>query len=406
MGYMDGVDRAISVAGRYARGGKTENMPTLMPKDLPPRKISIKGLADAFDKSIKNHTSLSREDRIANSKAADDVVAQYMGRYGSGKQKGMSINLLSKNTKLAKAEGGVEGYDALKLPDGRGVETAGMSLAPAYQAGAFNTCPNSASCKSECLGKTSGGYWTYGGASNLDEMKGPRLQGLQRLMAMVHAPEAFAVKMHDEIEAKKMSAAKDGNQLAIRPNVISDIHPRVYKSIFDAHPDVQFFDYTKNNSNPIAPNHHLTYSSTGLSQPAGINGNEEGVHNPHQNWHNMRKRLDQGSNVAMAFASKQNAKGTTKLPEQMHDKETGKVYRIIDGDTHDFRPLDAQPEGQPGVIVGLRNKNQGSKSASAHVSSKGFMVHHNPEMGSTVFAAPQDNSPKQLDNDSKPAGQK
>lgn len=408
---MGKIDHAMSIASRYAKGGAVENQPTKMPHNLRAQEtenpIRIKTLANAFDTAIARHTALPHEQRIASSKAADDIIAQYMGRYSTtsketGAKKGQSINLLSKNTKLAKGEGTVKGYEPIKLPDGRGVEYAGLALAPAYQHGAFNTCPNSASCKKECLGKTSGGYWTYGGASNLEEMKGPRLQGLQRLMALVHSPEAFAVKMHDEIASKKHEAHKNGNMLAIRPNVISDIHPRVYKAIMEAHPDVSFYDYTKNNLDPVAPNHHLTYSSTGLSQPAGLNGNETDVHNPHQNWKNIRKRLDTGSNAAMAFSMKQNKAHTAKLPEQLHDKETGKTYKIVDGDTHDYRPLDQQPHGHPGVIVGLRNKNQGSKQASAHVSSHGFMVHHDPEQGGTVFAAHQTDAPQNVDNDSKP----
>lgn len=398
---MSAASQALSIASGYARGGSPKSGPTIMPGDLAPAKISIKGLSDAFDKAIAHHMSLPEEQRIANSKAADDRVAQYVGRYASGPQRGMAQNLLSRNTKLLKAEGSVKGYDALKLPNGQGVETSGLSLAPAYQAAGFNTCPNSASCKGECLGKTSGGYWTYGGASDLNAMKGPRLKGLQRLMAMVHDPEAFAVKLSDEVQSKKREAERNGNHFAVRPNVISDIHPRVYKSLFEAHPDVSFFDYTKNATKPIAPNHHLTYSSTGLSQPEGINGNEHGVKNPHQNWHNMRKRLDEGQNVAMAFTIKQNKDKTAPLPEHLHDTESGKTYRVIDGDTHDFRPFDAQPKGSPGVVIGLRNKNAGSKQDQAHVTSNGFMVHWRPENGSTVKVAPQDKSPRNFDNDSK-----
>ena len=174
------------------------------------------------------------------------------------------------------------------------------------------------------------------------------------------------MKLHDEISDAKAIAAQNGNHLGVRLNVLSDINPRVHKSIIEAHPDVTFYDYTKNNTNPIASNHHYTYSSTGVSQP--------GVDNPHTNWKAMRRRLDQGDNVAMAFTHKDH------LPEFVHDQETGKKYRVVDGDTHDFRPLDLQPEGQDGVIVGLKNKKATGKMQEAHIDSHGFFVHYDPQL--------------------------
>ena len=155
---------------------------------------------------------------------------------------------------------------------------------------------------------------------------------------------------------------------------------------------MQFYDYTKNATNPIAPNHHYTYSSTGVSQPA------IGVENPHQNWQRMRNRMDNGQNVTMAFNVKGKA-GDSKLPAFVHDEETGKKYRVVDGDTHDYRPFDAQPAGQPGVVVGLRNKAQTTKIANAAAQSKGFFVHHDPTKGDTVNIAPQKKPHAALNND-------
>jgi hypothetical protein len=129
---------------------------------------------------------------------------------------------------------------------------------------------------------------------------------------------------------------------------------------------VSFYDYTKNNSDPIAPNHHYTYSSTGLSQA--------GVENSNVNWKQMRKRLNTGDNVAMSFSHKEH------LPEFVHDQETGKRYRVVDGDTHDFRPLDIQPEGEDGIIIGLKNKKATGTIHNAHKESKGFFVHYDPQL--------------------------
>ena len=123
---------------------------------------------------------------------------------------------------------------------------------------------------------------------------------------------------------------------------------------------------------PIAENHHYTYSSTGVSQP--------GVENKHTNWKQMRKRLDQGDNVAMAFSHKEH------LPEMVHDQETGKKYRVVNGDTHDFRPLDLQPEGENGVIIGLKNKKATGKVENAHIDSHGFFVHYDPQLKKATSA--------------------
>lgn len=334
-------------------------MPSPAPEGAP---ITTKNLAEAFDRAIANHLSLSPEEQAANVDRANELVSKYTGKTSAGKPK----PLLGQNAKLMKSETGIEGAAPVTLPDGRGVETTGLALAPAYQEGKFNTCPNSFACKAECLGKTSGNYFKLGGGQDLSEFKGPRLNSLNKTMAFFREPEAFAVKLYDEIQAAKDEAAENGNHLGVRLNVLSDIHPRVHKSIIEAHPDVTFYDYTKNNTNPIAPNHHYTYSSTGVSQP--------GIENPNQNWSQARKRLDTGSNVAMAFSHKDH------LPEMVHDEETGRQYRVIDGDTHDFRPLDIQPPGAPGVIIGLRNKKATGKMSEVAKDSSGFFVNYDPQL--------------------------
>jgi hypothetical protein len=325
-----------------------------------PGSVSIKSLTEAFGKAVQHHTSLGPEDRAANSRAALQKLAPHLGKSKTG----VPSPLLTKNAKLMKSEEGYKGGAPISLPNGQGVETTGLALAPAYQEGKFTTCPNSASCKKECLGKFAGGYFYAGGGQDPDALKGPRLNSVRKTVAMLREPEAFAVRLHDEIEAAKRMASMNNNMLGVRLNVLSDINPRVHKAIFEAHPDVAFYDYTKNNTNPVTPNHHYTYSSTGVS--------DSDVDNPHSNWKQMRKRLDTGSNVAMAFSHK------AHLPETVFDEETGKRYKVTNGDSHDFRPLDIQQKDQPGVIVGLRNKKISSTNAAAHRTSNGFFVRYDP----------------------------
>jgi hypothetical protein len=337
---------------------------------------NIRTLTAAFDKAIAHHTSLSDSAREANSKDAEHRV----GRFTSTKS-GIP-DLLQKNAKMMKSEKGIEGKTPIQLPDGRGVETTGLALAPAYQENGFGACSNFQSCYKSCLGLTSGGNWMFGGGKDLNALKGPRLAHFKNTMAMLGDPEAFAVKLYDEVEAAKYLAARNGNKLGVRLNVLSDIAPRIHAPIINGHPDVDFYDYTKSDAKPIAPNHHYTYSSTGLSQP------EIGVENPHQNWSRMRRKLDQGHNVAMPFSVKGRA-GDDKLPKWLHDQESGKHYQVIDGDTHDYRPMDrveqpADPAAprNPGVIVGLRNKAQNTHQATAAAQTQGFFVHHDPKAGS------------------------
>lgn len=333
--------------------------PVGMPKS-DTSKPSTMSLASAFDNAIQHHLSLSRGDRIANSKEAISRLAPHVGMR---KDKTL-VPLLGKNEKLLKSEIGYKGAEPISLDDGRGIEAAGLALSPSFEMGGFNTCPNSASCKDECLGKTSGNYFKVGGGKDLSAFKGPRLNSLNKTVGMLSEPEAFAVRLYDEIAAKRAEAANNGNHLGVRLNVLSDINPRVYQSIIKAFPDVTFYDYTKMAYKPVADNHHYTYSSTGVSQP--------GVDNPNTNWPRMRRMLDGGENVAMAFTDKEH------LPETVYDEETGKRYRVINGDTHDFRPLDRVPDGEDGVIIGLKNKKGFGAVGDAHKESKGFFVHYDP----------------------------
>jgi hypothetical protein len=339
-----------------------------------PFEPSTQQFAKAFDDAINWIKTLDTEDTKNAALLANQRLAPILGVGTDGKTK----RLLTTNGKLLKTETGIEGGTPIELPDGRNIESAGLAISPAFKANKFSTCPNSASCAQECLGKTSGGYFAYGGGADLDAMKGTRLRSFRMTQAMFREPEAFAIKLNEEIFSLKKAAEKNGNALAIRLNVLSDIDPKVHKSIIDANPDVLFYDYTKMKYRPVAPNHHYTYSSTGLSQKAGQNGLAVDVDNPHSNWTQMRQWLDDGKNVAMAFSSK---KG---LPESVLDEATGKTYKVIDGDAYDFRPMDAQPEGFDGVIVGLKNKAMTRKESMAAQDSNGFFVQYDPKLGTQV----------------------
>lgn len=334
-----------------------------------PMEPSTANFTKSFNDAMQWLNTLDADGLRTAAMDANARLAPILGLDADGK-----INrLLKTNGKLLKTEKGVEGGVPIELPDGRNIESAGLAISPAFKVGKFSTCPNSASCAQECLGKTSGGYFAYGGGADLEAMKGTRLISFRATQAMFREPEAFAIKVHNEIISLKKAAEKKGNALAIRLNVLSDIDPKVHEGIIKAHPDVFFYDYTKMKYKPIAPNHHYTYSSTGTSQKAGYNGMTVDVDNPHSNWDQMKARLDSGDNVAMAFSNK------AALPQTVFDEATGKTYRVVDGDAYDFRPMDKQPPGSDGVIIGLKNKAMTHKVSAAVQDSKGFFVPYDPQ---------------------------
>jgi len=340
---------------------------------LPEGKANTNSLREAFKRGIERHLSLPEDQRIANSRAALRTLEPYMGRNKDGSQPA----LLSQNAKLLKAQAGTKDKAPIQLDDGRGVETIGLSLYPDYREGEMKLCPNSASCRDECLGKTSGQYSEA--FSGSQEKKGGisvRQRALNRTKAMMREPEAFAVRLWDDIESARRMAERNGNHLGVRLNTLSDLNPVIHEPIIKNQPDVSFYDYSKMGWNPVADNHHYTHSSTGLTQ--------DGINNPHTNWRKMRRFLDRGDNVAMVFS------GSKELPSFVHDQETGKRYKVVDGKSHDFRPLDIQPEGEDGAIVGLTNLKSTGKRNTAHIDSKGFFVHYDPKKhGDTVPIIPQ-----------------
>ena len=344
-------------------------------------------LAEIVKNAIDRHISLPPNERVQNSLKAIRALEPYLGK----RKDGSPIAIIGKNSKLEKSMKGYKGGEPITLPDGRGIETTGISMFPAYKEENFSLCPNSASCEKQCLGKYSGNFYALGGGQDPDAIKGPRRRAYNRTIAFLREPEAFAIRAFDDIDIAKRQAAQYGNHLGVRMNVLSDIHPEVYRPIMENHPDVSFYDYTKMAYRRILPNHHLTYSSTGLTQ--------DDVQNPWTNWGRMRRVLDRGDNVAMVFTNKQRV-----LPSYVHDTETGKRYKVIDGRTHDFRPLDslsAEP-GTAGMIVGLSNLKAFGSREKAHRDSKGFFVKYDPQKdGDSVKVIPQGKGMTGMNNDGK-----
>jgi hypothetical protein len=294
--------------------------------------------------------------------------------------------LLSENGKLQKTRVGDYG---IKF-EGNSVASMGLGLASAQKiTEKLTTCVRSARCENLCLGETSGQNLLYGGEGQFKS--GPRLSQYLKTEAMVMHPEEFAIALYNEIDAfrrwsaketgtetttneagEKVKVDKQAYQPAIRLNVTSDFAPKVFDSIIQSFPDVEFYDYTKLNTKSIAPNHHLTYSSDGVAQE--VNGKTVGVGS---NWKEMTKKLDNGFNVAMAFTSRK------AMPEFLLDEATGKKYQVWNGDNYDARFLDPKPgesgnKLNQGMIIGLTNKDRTGKPEDAAIKNDGFFVDYDP----------------------------
>jgi hypothetical protein len=109
-----------------------------------------------------------------------------------------------------------------------------------------------------------------------------------------------------------------------------------FANIFEAFPDVQFYDYTKILGRKVKsiPNYHLTFSNA--------DGNESDV----------TRAIEQGYNIATVFGLKK----TQEMPASFMG------LPVFNGDESDLRFLDPQ-----GVIVGLYAKGRAKRDTSGFV---------------------------------------
>lgn len=246
------------------------------------------------------------------------------------------------------------------LPD---YETKGLSLAAAHSSGR-EVCPKrTEACTGACIGTNAG----------RGIMKMTSDARKKRTDFMFDHPKHFYARLDHEITHAKTKAHAQGKKLAVRLNMFSDVpHEHIAPQLFQKHHDVKFYDYTKvagRTKHPNMPkNYHLTVSSTG-------------VQGPNNNWKAVRNHLDRGGVASMVFKARpgKGQRADEGLPTHVHDEETGKKYRVINGAEHDHRHLDKAIHGIPeheGVIAGLHLKTKGSSWKPHAVAHAGdFAVH-------------------------------
>lgn len=208
------------------------------------------------------------------------------------------------------------------------VKTLIMHLAP-HKLSGQNVCSMAtAGCSAACLNTAGRGQFTV--------VQNARIK---RTRMFFEQRELFFSQLQDEITKAKKKYGK----IAVRLNGTSDIIFEAYKAfdgqnIFEAMPEVIFYDYTKIAKrffNPIPPNYHLTFSYSG--EPEYYKGRAAEV---------AKNVLSLGYPVAVVF-------------ENLPDSFLG--YPVINGDETDERFLNGS------VIVGLTAKGKAKRDNTGFV---------------------------------------
>ena len=224
-----------------------------------------------------------------------------------------------------------------------GVFTAVMHFAPYTLSGA-NVCPHAtAGCAAACL-NTAGR-----GGIGLDDngLNAIQVARIQHTRFFRRDKASFLKMLKHEIDLHIRRAKKHGMTPAIRLNGTSDLPWENVKffdhaNVFDAYPNVQFYDYTKipvNKRNLHISNYHLTFSLAESNRSEAI------------------KAIREGINVAAVIRCGRNK----PLPATL--SFGGSFRKVIDGDKTDVRFADAK-----GCIIGLRAKGK------ARFDTTGFVL--------------------------------
>ena len=209
-----------------------------------------------------------------------------------------------------------------------GIRTGVLYLAPADLSGHEVCNSRTKGCTAVCL--FTSGHGAY---------KKVKQARLRKTMVYAHRRKLFMKQLHTDILNLKVDAASKGMQPAVRLNGTSDINwvqepvfDMLYEHIFDLHPDVQFYDYTKRieilEDALGVDNYHLTFSRAETKK----------------NHIDCEVALDLGYNLTVVFGK--------KLPPIYMD------YPVVDGDRHDVRFWDTFSADDGPVVIGLKAKGK------------------------------------------------
>jgi len=230
----------------------------------------------------------------------------------------------------------------------QGYNTYILHLAPADLSG-YQTCPKATiGCKDACLNTAGrGGIFKKGESTNVIQAA-----RIRKTRMFFQDRGAFMTDLVADIELAIKQSAKLGLVPTFRLNGTSDLSfekyevvrgGKLFRNVFDAFPDIQFYDYTKVLGRKVGniKNYSLTFSAA--------DGNDNDV----------AKAIAQGYNIAVVFGIKK----TDALPAQYFG------LPIFNGDESDLRFLDPR-----GVIVGLYAKGKARKDTSGFVKYPTIMM--------------------------------
>lgn len=256
-------------------------------------------------------------------------------------------------------------------------ETAIMYLAPFTLAGA-NVCPmaEQAGCIAGCLNTAGRG-----------RMNNVQIARINKTKRYLNSRAAFMAELVDDLTRFVRYCSRKGVKPAVRLNGTSDIQWEVahpvevpwvsnninaagqreeeygsdrYASVFDAFPEVQFYDYTKvykRAYRSLPSNYSLTLSYSEA--------------NPAYQQAVLKAAKETGTNLAVVYRSKEVRDNMLPSGDAfgdwapgLADRDTVRVFRqVFDGDATDLRFTDPK-----GVFVGLYAKGK------AKVDTSGFVV--------------------------------
>jgi len=212
-----------------------------------------------------------------------------------------------------------------------GYLTGILYLAPA-QTTKYNTCSMAklAQCDKACLYSAGRGAFNNVQQSRID-----------KTLYFYEDRNVFMMQLFKNIKALIIKAESKGLKPLVRLNGTSDIRWEnvpfeSYDNIFEAFPQVQFYDYTKDaNRKDLPSNYDLTFSYSGVES-----------FKPY-----VFKAQSKGMRMAVVFRKE------SSIPTLF------KGIQVVSGDNSDVRHLDDQ-----GVIVGLYAKGK------AKIDTTGFVV--------------------------------
>lgn len=223
----------------------------------------------------------------------------------------------------------------------QGFNTYILHLAPANLSG-YETCPKrTAGCTAACLNTAGrGGMFKKGETTNVIQQA-----RIRKTKMFFEDRSSFMGLLVKDIELAIKQSKRLGLTPVFRLNGTSDLSfekyevvrdGKIFRNIFAAFPDVQFYDYTKILGRKVKDisNYHLTFSAA--------DGNDTDV----------TKAIAAGMNVATVFGLKKS--------QPMPDAYNGRP--VFNGDDSDLRFLDPK-----GVIVGLYAKGKAKKDTSGFV---------------------------------------